>query len=181
MRPGRAFRWQFRNFAHVNAVLCQLGQQFVLPQCALRRHQSAHCFLNTIECLRRTQPVRPDLARLAFDLLFDPGHADLEKLIQIRAEDGKELDPLDERLGRILRFLEHATIELKPAQLAIDEITRIEKTICCRSIPPQDLNSGGGLVGGTTLGNGCRHLFPYLNPPVEERPAHGFKELLLEN
>ena len=160
MRPSRAFRRQFRNFAHVNAVLCQLGQQFVLPQRALRRHQSAHCFLNTIECLRRTQPVRPDLARLAFDLLFDPSHADLEKLIQIRAEDGKELDPLDERLGRILRFLEHATIELKPAQLAVDKIFRIGKTIFGGNLLPKDLDVRGRLVGNSGFRSSCRHLFP---------------------
>ena len=71
--------------------------------------------LNLIKRLGRTQSVRRHVARLALDLLFNAGNTDLKKLIQIRTDDTKELHPLDQRLRGVLRFLQNAAIELKPA------------------------------------------------------------------
>ena len=53
MRPRRAFRRQFGDFAHVNPILRQLRQQFIIPERILRRHELADCFLDAIERLRR--------------------------------------------------------------------------------------------------------------------------------
>jgi hypothetical protein len=116
-----------------------------------------------MERLTRAQSVRPDLAGLAFDLLFDAGDPNLEKLIQVRTENRKKFDAFDQRLGRILGFFENAAIELEPAQLAINKIPRIGEAICCRNIFPQGFDLGGGLVGDTDLGNSCRHLPSLLN------------------
>jgi hypothetical protein len=49
------------------------------------------------------------------------GHAHHEELVEVRADDGQELDALEKGDGRILGFAEHAVIELEPRQLAIDE------------------------------------------------------------
>src|SRR4029077_6653212 len=51
----------------------------------------------------------------------------LEKFVEIIAEDGHELDPLDQRLRGVLRFLQNAPVKFQPAQLAINEIGRIRK------------------------------------------------------
>ena len=75
----------------------------------------ADCFLDAIESLRRTQAVRTDVARLTRNLLLDPRDANLKKLIQVRTENRKKFDPLDERLTPVLRFLEDAAVELEPA------------------------------------------------------------------
>src|SRR5262249_42328383 len=56
--PGSAFRRQLRDFAHVNPVLCQLGQQLVFPKRILRSHQLAHRLLNAVEQLCGAQTVR---------------------------------------------------------------------------------------------------------------------------
>src|ERR1700674_2050256 len=88
--------------------------------------------LNLIKRLSRTQAIRPNIARFAFDLLFDTGDTDLEELVEVRAEDAKKLYPLDQRLGRVLRLLQDAAIELEPAQLAINEIFRIAKAVVGR-------------------------------------------------
>ena len=53
MRPGRAFRRQFSDLAHVNPILRQLRQQFIIPKRILRGHELADCFLDAIERLRR--------------------------------------------------------------------------------------------------------------------------------
>jgi hypothetical protein len=91
----------------------------------LCRHQFAHDALNAVECLGWAQAIRAYIARLAFDLLLDSGDPDLEELVQIRAEDRKELDALNERLRCVLCFLKDTTIELEPAELAIDKIPGI--------------------------------------------------------
>ena len=95
----------------------------------MRRDQLVHDALNGVKRFRRAQSVRADIARLAFDLLLDAGDANLEKLVEVRAEDGEEFDPLDQRLRWILRFFQDAPVELEPAQLAIDEIFRRGETV----------------------------------------------------
>ncbi len=85
--------------------------------------------LNLIERFGRTQAIRGNIAGFAFDLLFDTGDADLEKFVQVRAENAKKLYSLDQRLGRVLRHFEDSSIEFEPAQLAVDEILRIAETL----------------------------------------------------
>ena len=50
-----------------------------------------------------------------FESVVDAGDANLEKLIKVVAEDGHELDPLEEGLRRVLRFFQHAPVKLEPA------------------------------------------------------------------
>ena len=99
------------------------------------------------------------MARFAFNLLLDSSDPNLEELIQVRAKNAKELDALYEWLRRILCFFEHATIELKPAQLAVDKIFRIGKTIFGGNLLPKDLDVRGRLVGNSGFRSSCRHLF----------------------
>ena len=127
-RPGGTFRVQLRDVVDADAVLRQERHQLIAPECVLRRDQLMHGALDGVEGVRRRQPVRADIARFAFDLLLDPGDADFEKLVEIRADDGEEFDPLDQRLRRVLRFFQDAAVELEPAQLAVDEIFRRGET-----------------------------------------------------
>src|SRR6266478_2981094 len=129
MRPRCSFRRQLRNFAYVDPILRQLRLQLIFPKCTLGRHQLAHRFLDAIEYLCGAQSVRANVTRLALDLLFDSGDPDFEKLVQIRTDNCEKLDALDERLPLILRFFENAAVELEPAQLAVDEIFRVTKTL----------------------------------------------------
>ena len=110
-----------------NAVLGQRRHQFIFPEIVLSGDQLVHQSLDGIERFRRRHAVGANIAGLALDLLFDAGDANLEKLIEIIAEDGHEFDPLDQRLGRVLRFLQNAPVKFEPAQLAINEIGRIGK------------------------------------------------------
>src|SRR5436309_14647406 len=110
------------------------------------------------ECVGRTQTVRPDIARFAFNLLLNPSYTNLEKLIQVRADNGEELNSLDQGLSGVLRFLENAPVELKPAQFAIDKILRSRQTFFGRRIFPEQLNIGRRLLGNTSFSDCCRHL-----------------------
>jgi hypothetical protein len=42
------------------------------------------------------------------------------ELVEVRREDGEELEPLEQRRAVVERRAEHAAIELEPAQVAID-------------------------------------------------------------
>ena len=77
------------------------------------------------------QTVHRALHHLALDLLLQAGDADLEELIQVRANDAEELHPLQERVLRVERLFEHPIIELQPAQFPIDEMSRAESQHFC--------------------------------------------------
>ena len=62
--------------------------------------------------------VRPGDGRLG----DYPRDADHVELVQIAVADGEELRPLQERVGRILRLLETAPVELKPGELPVDVV-----------------------------------------------------------
>jgi hypothetical protein len=52
-------------------------------------------------------------------LTAETGNPDHEEFIKIRREDRQELDPLQKRMSRILSFLQHTQVELKPAEFAV--------------------------------------------------------------
>jgi hypothetical protein len=54
-----------------------------------------------------------------FDELLEGGDADFEELVQVGADDGKEFEPFEKGLGRVLSLLENAMIKLKPTELSI--------------------------------------------------------------
>jgi len=54
-----------------------------------------------------------------FLLLHDAGYADLEELIEVRADDGKEADALEERHRGVFRELEHASVKTEPTEFAV--------------------------------------------------------------
>ncbi len=100
---------------HPDAVLREGGREVVFPKRVFGRDHLVRDALDRVEGLGWTQAVRGDVARFTLDLLFDACDANLEKLVQIRADNREELDALDERLRRILRFLEDAPVEFEPA------------------------------------------------------------------
>ena len=52
---------------------------------------------------------------------FQHRHADHEELVQIRAEDGEELDAFEQGHGGIVGLFEHPPVELEPGQLTVHE------------------------------------------------------------
>jgi hypothetical protein len=74
--------------------------------------------------LRGRLPIEPRPLIAGMDATLRRCHADHEELVEIRAEDGEELDALAQRHARILSLLEHAPVELEPRQLAADERLR---------------------------------------------------------
>ena len=60
-------------------------------------------------------------------LLLQTRDPDLEKFIQIRADDAEKLQAFEERVGLVKRLVKHPLVEFQPAQLAVDEIVFIRE------------------------------------------------------
>ena len=54
------------------------------------------------------------------ELLTQAGDADLEELVEVAREDRQELDPLEQRIPRVARLVEHPGVELQPRELAVE-------------------------------------------------------------
>ena len=70
--------------------------------------------------LPRSQSVRTHTESAFADQPLEARHPHHEEFIEIGAEDGRKLHPLEQWNGFVLRFLEQAPIELKPGELTID-------------------------------------------------------------
>ena len=131
LHPGQIRRLQLRHLQQPDAVRRQGRQQLAAPAAVLLLDHAPHPLDDGAERLGRGQPVHRALHYLAFDLLLDPGHAHLEELIQVRADDAEELHPLQQRVFRVQRLLQHAMIKLQPAQFPIDEMSRPDRLRFC--------------------------------------------------
>jgi hypothetical protein len=78
----------------------------------------AHGRLTLLELLGRGAPVESGGMDAGGDLLLETADALHEELIEIAADDGQELDPLQQRGARILGLVEHAAVEGEPGQFA---------------------------------------------------------------
>ena len=77
------------------------------------------------EVLGRRPAVFRAAHDLRLDLLLDRRDANHEELVEVRSVDRDELQPLEQRIARVERLLEHAIVELEPRQLAADVERRI--------------------------------------------------------
>ena len=72
----------------------------------------------------RSRPSGVVVRRPGRELLHEAGHPDLEELVEVLAEDGEELGPLEQRQLGVLGEREHAGVELEPRELAVEEAFR---------------------------------------------------------
>jgi hypothetical protein len=77
---------------------------------------------------------RPSVRRAGdgtrLDLLAQPGDPDLEELIEVAGEDGRELDSLEQRVACVTRLVQHPRIELEPRQLAV-QVRELGRCLLC--------------------------------------------------
>ena len=102
-----------------DAVLGQRGAQVALDAACLAVGQLDDPLAELVDDLRRRAPVGARVAEAGVDLVVQAGDADHEELVEVRREDGRELQSLHERLLVLLGELEHARVELDPRQLAV--------------------------------------------------------------
>ena len=113
--PFEVHRLQFVEMQETNAVVSERRQQFLSPAGVLLFDHAADTRGDGSKRFRGGQAVHAPFDDLAFHLLFEASHADFEKLVEVRAGDAKELDPLQQRGVRVQGFGKHALVKLQPA------------------------------------------------------------------
>ena len=53
--------------------------------------------------------------------MFEAGNTDHEEFVEVRAENGEELDAFEERVCGVVGFFEDAALEAEEAEFAVDE------------------------------------------------------------
>ncbi len=97
-----------------NALALERRQQLVVEQAHLLRQRRAQLLRDRREVFGRRAAVLGAAHDLRLDLLLDRGDANHEELVEIRSVDRDELQPLEQRIARVERLLEHAIVELQP-------------------------------------------------------------------
>src|SRR5581483_7569279 len=101
-----------------------LRPQLLVPAAVLLFHKIVGFGRNPVALFDESQPVGSSFGVTVFDLLHQAGYANFKKLVEIAGADGKELEPLEQRIFRSLRLLENAVVEGQPGGLAIEVIRR---------------------------------------------------------
>jgi hypothetical protein len=118
---GRHGRRVVVGLEEVDALGCEQRAQLVFPAALHVVEHQARAPANGHELLLGVQAVGGDVFEAGAVLLEkrrDPHH---EELVEVAADDGEELDALEQRVRRVEGLVEHALVELEPAQLAVDE------------------------------------------------------------
>ena len=99
------------------------GSRSCIEQPPLARHHRPRLGVDRGELLEgRAVGAGVELAHVAGELLLQAPHPLHEELVEVRIEDGDELQPLEQRIGRVLGLVQHAGVELQPRELPVEEI-----------------------------------------------------------
>ena len=92
------------------------------------------------------------LAEAGGHLVLQAGDPDLEELVEVLAEDGQELGPLEQGLAAIGGQRQHPGVEVEPGQLTVDEALRRLPQLVDREVVDgpghAQLDHRVGVVGG---------------------------------
>ena len=122
---GAGTRIQFVDPQNADAILRKRGAQLVVPTAILVIHKLVRLAGDHIALFHQGQTIRPRFGVAIFNLLHQSSHAHFEELIQVAGRDGKKFQPLEQRVGFILRFFEHAAVESQPGGFPVDVVGRI--------------------------------------------------------
>ena len=107
------------------ASLGELGQHVVMQAATVLPHQVADDLRDGMELCLGGHAVGRTLDDAGRDLPLQAGHPDLVELVEIAAEDGEELQSLEEGGSGVERLVQHPAVELQPGELAVDVERRI--------------------------------------------------------
>ncbi len=80
--------------------------------------------LDLRKLLRRRAAVGRDRGDAGLGLADQSGDAHRIELVEVGRADRDEAQPLQQRVARVLRLLDHAVVEVEPGQFAVDEPVR---------------------------------------------------------
>src|SRR5208282_1674372 len=105
---------------HANAVVLELAEN-LRTKLALSLLELAHHQVTLRDLLLRRAPVNGQLLHPCDDLLLQAADALHEKLVEVGRGNREKLEPLEQRISFVFRFMQNASIEREPGELAIEE------------------------------------------------------------
>ncbi len=102
------------------ALLRKRGQEVLHQALSVSSHQRAHDRRDRRELVLGRHAVGGPLDDARRRLLLEARDAHLEELIEVAAEDGHKLEPLEQRGSRVERLVQNAPVELEPGELPIE-------------------------------------------------------------
>ena len=102
-----------------NALLSQLRQNHLIEHLILLIHQSMYLRGHQPIGLLRGFAINADGGRLSANLLLDPRHTNLKKLIQVTRHDAQKAQALQQRHALILRLRQHPPVKREQAQFTV--------------------------------------------------------------
>ena len=105
-----------QNDTHIGENAAQIAPDrlLVVGQCRNR-------FVDQHKLLGRSEAVGTALGNALAHLGLDAGDPNHEEFIKVIGGNGEKPNPLERRMTRIDRFLQHPAVEMEPGKLAIDE------------------------------------------------------------
>ena len=104
-----------------DALRCQCRENIVVQQHILMRHQTMRLLCHQPEGLFRRFPIRSAVAGPKFNLLFQSGHPNLEKLIKVGGHDGQEPETFQRWNVAVFCLREDAPVEGQQLNLAVQK------------------------------------------------------------
>ncbi len=101
-----------------------------------------------LELLAGTQAVGRPGAEPGRHLVLEPGHPDLEELVETLGEDGEELGPLEEWLAPVGGQVQEPVGEVEPRQLAVGETPGRTRRVARGDVLGPRAGQGRHRVGG---------------------------------
>ena len=105
---------------HANAVVLELAENS-RTKLALSLLELAHHQVTLRDLLLRRAPVNGQLVHPRDDLLLQAADALHEELVEVGRGNREKLEPLEQRISFVFRFMQNASIEREPGELAIEE------------------------------------------------------------
>ena len=99
-------------------------------------HQRVHAFADGSELLCGCQAREVWRFVTVGDVAVKARDPDHEEFVEVRRDDGSELDPLEEGIGPIGRFFQHSLVEGQPRQFAVDEQIGAWRSNACQDCAP---------------------------------------------
>ena len=126
LHPGAVRGFEVLVIEEVDLIFCERGEEFVAPAAVLLLDHGAHAAADGAEGFAGGLAIHAALHDIALNLLLQAGHADLEKLVEVRAGDDEKLHALEQRIRGVERLVEHPLVEFQPTQFAADKVGSVE-------------------------------------------------------
>ena len=105
----------------MHALGGERGEKLVVPAVVLLAHHLGDEGVDLAQGLPGRHAIRTRFDEAGIGLLNESGDANLEKFVEVGADDGEETDAFEQRMSVALCLGEDALIKSQPAQLTVEK------------------------------------------------------------